>query len=177
MWPGGLSVQYKEQCTDSLAYTYIFIGPKRIHENEPDFGSKDQFTAVILHEFIHPFMMKYCLQHRELIESYSHLYEENAEIYRKNGCPTWFDAVNEITTRTVEIILNAGNDSEKVVELINNHTNAQGFKYIPILYKAFESYYPTDKRNSISFENIFSLIINSFNELEETNINATQHRL
>ncbi len=167
MWPGGISIEYKENCDDSIGHTFILIGPKRVTNGTPDFGTVDEYTSVVIHEFIHPFIMQYCVRNQELIEQYSYLYENNKIVYQNNGVPSWFNAVNEILTRTVEIILQAGDDKEKSKKLVEFQSTELGFKYIPVLYEAFEKYFSIDKRDKAFTDTDFRNIISYLKKIKK----------
>ncbi|MFA7490944.1 MAG: DUF4932 domain-containing protein [Mariniphaga sp.] len=161
MWPGGMSLEYKKDCADSLREIHICIGPKDVDADRPVFGPDEKFKAVITHEFIHPFVMDHCLIHREEIEQYAYWYQKHEDVYRNNGCPDWFAAVNEELTRTVEIIITSGDDPEKANKAIEHQSNKLGFPCIPVFYHAFKKYYSPTARKDISLDTVFADIIRS----------------
>lgn len=166
MWPGGISVEYKNECPDTIGEVYIFLGPKHVKDNLPDFGTIDEYKSVVLHEFIHAFITPYCNIYRSQIDLYNDLYNGNKNVFQNNGCPDWFSAVNEMLTRTVEIILNSENNRVKAKESLCYQSNELGFSYLPTLYNAFEQYYLKPEKN-ISLNEAFPQIISSFNKLKK----------
>jgi hypothetical protein len=167
MWPGGLSFEYKKHCIDSLTEVYICIGPKSVESNVPKFGTKEEFKSVIVHEFVHPFVSHYCMKYREQINQYAALYNKNENTYRNNGCPDWFSAINELLTRTVEIIINSNNENEKIIKAIDYQSKDLGFSYIPVLYKAFDKYYSPKVKVGTNLDTVFLDIIHSLDESEQ----------
>lgn len=161
MWPGGISLEYRENCRDTLQEVYVCIGTKSVESDNPFFGSDEEYKSVIVHEFVHPFIMQYCLKYREQIEQYNQLYNKDEKIYRNNGCPDWFSAINELLTRTVEIIINSNNDYEKAIKAIDYQSKDLGFSFIPILYQAIDKHYSTKKRKEINLDTVFLDIIHS----------------
>lgn len=167
MWPGGISLDYKENCRDSLPEIYIGIGPKSVENDIPYFGSDEEYESVITHEFVHPFITYYCLKYIEQIDRYAALYKKDENVYLNNGCQNWFSAINELLTRTVEIIITSHGDSEKAAKAVEYQSKNLGFSYIPILYKAFEEYYCSKTTKKINLDMTFLDIIHSLDEFEK----------
>ncbi|MGV8826810.1 MAG: DUF4932 domain-containing protein [Breznakibacter sp.] len=164
MWPGGVSLTYMENCADSLQDIYVCIGPKSISSDIPVFGSDDEFKSTIVHEFVHPFIMKYCTKYQDQIQKYAHLYNKDREVYQNNGCPDWFSAINELLTRTVEIIINSNGDYQGAIKAIDYQSKNLGFSYIPVLYSAFDKYYSTNMRKASDFDLVFLNVLHSLEE-------------
>ena len=166
MWPGGMSLTYTKNCAENGKDIYVCIGPKSVSSGMPVFGSDDEFQTVIVHELVHPFIMHYCTKYREEVQKYAHLYDQNKQVYQENGCPDWFSAINELLTRTVEIIINANGNDQQAMQEIDHQSNDLGFSYIPVLYRAFETYYRQEIRKEPhpDFDGIFLKVLHSLEE-------------
>jgi hypothetical protein len=164
MWPGGISLDYKSYCIDSLQEIYVCIGTKSVHFGIPSFGTDEEYKSVIVHEFVHPFIMHYCMKYREQIGQFASLYKENEKVYRDNGCPDWFSAINELLTRTVEIIINSESNHEKTKKSIDYQSKCLGFSYVPVLYEAFEKHYGTSTKKAINLDAVFLDILYSLHK-------------
>lgn len=166
MWPGGISLATNDKCENEDNPVRIVIGPKRVKDGLPDFGTAEEYKTVVLHEFIHPFVYHYTTSHRNLhrnlLDKNSHLLDRQAEIYQQNGINDWFSAVNELITRTVEVIINSNGDREKALALIDKQKEL-GFPYIDRLYEAFSTYY-LPYREEKSLEQVFPDILSAFDE-------------
>ena len=164
MWPGGLSLTCMKNCEDSLQDIYVCLGPKSIASDIPVFGSDDEFKSTVVHEFVHPFIMYYCTKYQEQIQEYAYLYNKDKEVYQNNACPDWFSAINELLTRTVEIIINSDGDNQKAIKAIDYQSKDLGFSCIPILYNAFDKYYSPGMRKESDLDMVFLNVLHSLDE-------------
>lgn len=169
MWPGGVSLSYMKNCADSLKEIYVCVGPKSVASGIPVFGSDEEFKSAIIHEFVHPFIMHYCTKYQEQIQKYEYLYNKDKVVYQNNACPDWFSAVNELLTRTVEIIINSDGDYQKAIKAIDYQSKDLGFSYIPVLYSAFDKYYSSKirKESNLDMDMVFLNVLNSLKEYEK----------
>ncbi len=169
MWPGGVSLNYMKDCADSLKEIYVCIGPKSVEADHPLFGTNKEYKSTIVHEFIHPFIMHYCNKYREQIMQYASLYNKDEKTYRINGCPDWFSAVNEILTRTAEIIITNDGPPQQAAKAVKYQSEDLGFSSIPVLYSAFNKFYGAADRKNSDLNDVFLKILHSLNveEYEE----------
>lgn len=166
MWPGGISLEYKEQCTDSLPEVYVCIGPKRVVNGLPDFGTVEEYKSVIVHELVHAFVWPYCTCNRNLIEKYKSLYDKEVDVFKRNACHDWFIAFNELLTRTVEIIIISCGNNHVGMNMANYQSDKLGFHYIPAIYEILESQKKINEKD-FSFEIIIPLMLESLNNLQK----------
>ena len=164
MWPGGVSLNYMKYCEDSLKEIYVCVGPKSVEGDYPDFGTNEEYKSTVMHEFIHPFIMHYCNKYREQIMQYAPFYKKNEKTYRINGCPDWYSAVNELLTRTAEIIVTNNGNSQEAAKAVKYQSEDLGFTYIPVLYSAFKKYYGPESRKEVDLDDVFLNILYSFSE-------------
>ncbi|HLP15773.1 MAG TPA: DUF4932 domain-containing protein, partial [Bacteroidota bacterium] len=150
-----------------ISDVYVCIGTKSVESDIPIFGTDEEFKSTVVHEFIHPFIMHYCLKYRDQLEKYAALYKKNEDVYRRNGCPDWFSAMNELLTRTVEIRINSNGDEEKAAKAIEDQSKNLGFSTIPVLYRAFDRYYSAIKRKENNLDKVFPDIVQSLDESEK----------
>lgn len=163
MWSGGVSISSKTPCNTKFGETWILIGPKNVVNGIPSFGTNEEYTDVIVHEFCHAFITPLCDQYKEEIMKYEYLYNLQKNIFRNNGIPGWFDAVNELLTRAAEIIITSKGDQKQIETKLQFQTEKLGFEYLPILVKAISKYHYQEKKK---IEDSFVEILNSFSTIK-----------
>jgi hypothetical protein len=164
MWPGGMSLSAREPCTADYGETWILIGPKHVVNGLPDFGTVDEYCSVVVHEFCHAFIAPLCDSYREEIMQYEALYSPEQMVFRSNGIPGWFDAVNELLTRAAEIIVTSDGDHSEKERKLQVQSEDLGFRYLPVLVSAMEEHC---LKQGKGFEEAFPDIIEAFDELND----------
>lgn len=163
MWPGGMSLSSKEPCYAEYGETWILIGPKQVVNGLPDFGTIDEYSSVVVHEFCHAFIAPVCDKYKEKIMQFQDLYASEQKVFRRNGIHNWLDAVNELITRSAEIIITSGGDQKMKESKLLMQTKELGFRYLPELVQAIDkNCYQLGK----DFEEAFPEIIATFNKIK-----------
>lgn len=164
MWPGGMSLSSKEPCAAKYGETWILLGPKQVVNGLPDFGTIDEYSSVVVHEFCHAFIAPLCDSYKEGIMHYKGLYAPEQKVFKRNGIPDWFDATNELLTRAAEILISSDGDPDKTKKKLQYQSENLGFRYLPTLVNAMDEYFIRQRK---SFEEAFPEIIKSLAEFSQ----------
>jgi len=159
-----MSLSAKEPCNANYGETWILVGPKHVVKGLPDFGTVDEYCSVVVHEFCHAFIAPLCDRNREEIRQHEVLYAPEQKVFRSNGIPSWFDAVNELLTRAAEILVTYGGDSVKKQNKLLVQSEDLGFRYLPMLVRAMEEHC---LRQGKGFEEAFPEIIGAFGKMND----------
>ncbi len=146
----GNSIVYK----DGEREVFDTMGPQKIEDGLPFFGTCDYLKYITRHEFSHPFVNPLTEKYWDLIKDYSANYNSIPETAKRNVCGDWKECVDEFTVRAVTVYI-AFQESKKVGDAVYEREKAHGVSYLdPLLasietysqnrkkYPTFDSYYP-----------------------------------
>jgi len=142
---------------------YCIIGPLKVKNDKPDFGSKQRLRTLLWHEFGHSFINPLTEKHKKEVSEYSDRFS-----YVKDRIPkaynNWETYVNELFIRAVVIRLTDIHVGEKAAKHLLEYEKSKGFVQIDEIieklreyeenrdkYKNFDDFYPELIRTFASF--------------------------
>jgi hypothetical protein len=157
------------QIRDDGAYTaYCIIGRVGARSDMPVFGSSENLTGLIWHEFSHSFVNPLTAQHRDGVNRYAALYEPIAEQMAQQGYSSWETTVNEHIIRAVTTRLAYRELGRQAGDAAFNYELSRSFHSIEPLMQRLEGY--EDQRDRYpSFADFYPELLSAFDEvMEET---------
>lgn len=153
---------------DSLdnEHVYSIIGPKRIIDGLPHFGSLEEFRYTIWHEFSHSFVNPVVDSLYQEIEPYSALFAPIKEKMKIQSITDWKDCITEHIVRAVTIRLEYLYLGEKAGDKAKKMEMDMGFHYVDEICEILEIY-ETGTDTYSSFADFFPAIITLFENMEE----------
>lgn len=151
---------------------YNIFGPLRVAQKGNkkiiDFDSRDKIRNISVHEFGHSFVNPIAekTENRELINSYSYLFEPIRDDLTKQGYNNWWTCVVEHLVRLGEIRISEAMDNKTNAKLLReNYTKNKSFIYLPLLERKIVEYENNRDKYS-TFEEFLPELIKAFSEIQ-----------
>jgi hypothetical protein len=128
---------------------YCIMGPNRVQDGNPQFGSSDFFNQLQRHEFSHSFVNPLADKYKALVGKYSGLFPPLEAVMREQAYANWEIVLNESVVRAVTTRLAYRFDSPAAGDRELEYNKSRGFVFTSALVKKLEEYeahrdkYPT----------------------------------
>ena len=144
---------------------YSIQGPHGLEKGLPTYGSEDNFTYLMWHEFGHSFVNPLTTKYRTEALQYESLYQPIETQMKNLAYSNWETSLNEHIVRAVVARLTALRLGESSGEYILNKEREQGFIYIDAIYKKLLEY---EKNREVypTFETFYVELLSVFEEIE-----------
>jgi hypothetical protein len=146
---GGGSFGPQIERTGGTKDIYCIMGPYRVQNGNPQFGSFDFFNQLQRHEFSHSFVNPLADKYKALVEKYSGLFSPLEAVMREQAYSNWGTVLNESVVRAVTTRLAYQFDGPAAGDRELEHNKSRGFVFTAALSKKLEEYekhrdkYPT----------------------------------
>ena len=129
---------------------YAFIGPDKVVDGLPDFGTAERLEPLISHEFAHSVINPLTERHSVEVNARAAVFPPIAAKMKENGYGTWEQTVYEHVIRAITVRLTTRSRGEAAGKAALDEELKRGFVYVPALVRKLEEY----ERNRASYPTI-----------------------
>jgi hypothetical protein len=151
---------------------YAILGPQRVTDGVPVFGTAASLEHVALHEFSHSFVNPVTEQNVAQIDAYAEpLFEPIRERMDAMSYGNWETTVNEHLVRSVTTRMAYRRDGQQAGERVIETERSRGFIYLPSLVERLAEYEASRDRYP-SFADFYPQLLATFEQLSQLDIVA-----
>jgi hypothetical protein len=171
---GGFGPRLKDE--KGVYDIYSIQGTASIVDDIPIFGSENEFTYIVFHEFSHSFVNPLTEQHIDEVNKYSKLFKPIYEKMVNQAYVEWGHCVNEHIVRAVVARITAIHYSKETYDSIIYEEKKKGFFYIEALTKKLEEFENNQDKYK-TFKEFYPELIKVFKELSEKELGEEFYKI
>ncbi len=161
---------------DETFDAYNIISPRDFKDGILQFGAREYFRHLALHEFGHSFVNPLTEKHMDELKKYASLYKPIQKEMKARAYGDWESAINEhiiraVTTRLQYLHRGKENGDQALQQEIN-----WGFVYVEHLCKKMEIY-ERNRQKFLTFTALYPQLIETFRELSEMDFKSPSSTL
>jgi hypothetical protein len=166
---GGGSFGPQIERTGGTKDIYCIMGPHRVQDGNPQFGSSDFFTQLQRHEFSHSFVNPLADKYKAFVGKYSDLFLPLEAVMRGQAYANWEIVLNESVIRAVTTRLAYRLDGSVAGDRELEDNKSRGFVFTGEFAKKLEEY----EKHRDKYPTLDSYYVQLLAVLDEFNASST----
>ena len=159
---GGVGYGPRVERGDSSLDIYNIMGPQKLEEGLPDFGTVEYFRSIVWHEFGHSFVNPIVFAHTEEVAKYESLYDSVKDLMSRQGYNDWTTAVCEHLVEAVVTRIMCLELSEEASIKQMESRISRGYIYVDELAEFLKTNYEPNRGKYPTFESFFPELLKVF---------------